>query len=56
MNYTKASCGHPVVAVGAPGSEARKAVESVPCEECRQRDAAEAARNAAYLLQMAYSA
>lgn len=31
MNYTTASCGHSVPAVGAPGSLARQRVESRPC-------------------------
>lgn len=34
MNYTKASCGHLVIAVGAPGSIARKRAEQSPCDEC----------------------
>ena len=34
MNATKASCGHAVVAVGAPGSPARYDVESRPCKDC----------------------
>jgi len=31
MNHTTASCGHSVIAAGAPGSDARKAQESQPC-------------------------
>ena len=34
MNSTQASCGHPVIAVGAPGSPARAACESSPCGVC----------------------
>ena len=34
MNHTQASCGHNVVAVGAPGSAARMEVEGKPCERC----------------------
>lgn len=37
MNYVKASCGHPTLAVGAPGSPARKACESEPCRKCLRR-------------------
>lgn len=39
MNYTKASCGCDVIAVGAPGSMARYAVERRPCDKprCRSR-------------------
>lgn len=36
MNSTTASCGHAVVAVGAPGSAARREVESQPCTRCRK--------------------
>lgn len=35
MNYTKAFCGHDVIAVGAPGSSARRAAESRHCGEPR---------------------
>lgn len=38
MNHTKAKCGCPVPAVGAPGSEARRAVEMRPCDECLAND------------------
>lgn len=38
MNYTKAKCGHYVIAVGAPGSEAREKCERLPCDECRCPD------------------
>lgn len=38
MNHTKAKCGCPVPAVGAPGSMARLAVESRPCDECLAND------------------
>jgi len=31
MNHTIASCGHPVIAVGSPGSDARRACEQNPC-------------------------
>ncbi len=37
MNYTKASCGHPVVAIGHSESHARKKCESEPCDECKQQ-------------------
>lgn len=36
MNMTKASCGHYVAAVGAPGSAMRREAESQPCRECRK--------------------
>jgi hypothetical protein len=36
MNHCKASCGHSVVAVGAPGSNARLACERGKCDECKQ--------------------
>lgn len=31
MNYTTAACGHPVIAVGAPNSIARRECEMRPC-------------------------
>ena len=31
MNHTRASCGHSVIAEGAPGSSARKACERRTC-------------------------
>ncbi len=34
MNATRAKCGHPVIAVGAPHSPARIAVESAHCDDC----------------------
>jgi hypothetical protein len=34
MNHTKASCGHSVIAVGAPGSPARERCEQEPCDGC----------------------
>lgn len=37
MNHTTASCGHPVAAVGAPGSLARRACEARPCDRPRCR-------------------
>jgi hypothetical protein len=38
MNHTQASCGHSVLAIGAPGSAARTAVETQPCADCAQCD------------------
>lgn len=37
MNQTQASCGHSVVAVGAPGSMARRAQERRHCGQPRCR-------------------
>ena len=34
MNHTLASCGHPVPAIGAPGSQARAEVERGLCHKC----------------------
>lgn len=34
MNYTTAKCGRPIVAIGAPGSQARVESESLPCTGC----------------------
>jgi len=36
MNYTSALCGHPVVAVGAPGSAVRRALEGELCDRCAE--------------------
>ncbi len=35
MNYCTAQCGHNVIAIGAPGSTARKRCERLPCDECK---------------------
>lgn len=35
MNMTNAACGHSVLAVGAPGSNARQVVEQEPCDNCK---------------------
>lgn len=34
MNHTKASCGHSIIAVGAPGSIARQRAEESECRSC----------------------
>lgn len=34
MNHCIAQCGHTVLAVGAPGSTARRRCERLPCEKC----------------------
>ena len=38
MNGTKATCGHFVIAVGAPGSKAREDCEYNPCDQCNQEE------------------
>lgn len=38
MKATVAKCGHRIVAVGAPNSLARMKTESIPCEECQQKE------------------
>ena len=35
MNHTTASCGHDVIAVGAPGSIAHERCEKLPCAKCK---------------------
>jgi hypothetical protein len=35
MNHIQAACGHMVVAVGAPGSQARQLCEEEDCDLCR---------------------
>ena len=36
MNHTNAICGHSVIAVGAPGSDARNEAERGLCEQCQE--------------------
>lgn len=38
MNHTTGKCGHPVVAVGFPGSDARRECEASLCVDCREDD------------------
>ena len=35
MNRTFAKCGHAVIALGAPGSNARKKCEAALCSDCQ---------------------
>lgn len=35
MNYTQARCGHPILAIGAPGSTVRRMLETRPCSRPR---------------------
>lgn len=38
MTADTASCGHSIIAVGAPNSRARTLTCSVPCPSCQERD------------------
>lgn len=41
MKHCKAKCGHMVVAVGAPGSAARKLCEEGLCDKCTHSELTE---------------
>jgi len=49
MNYLIAKCGHAVIAVGSPGSPARKACESSMCDKCLEKQMDEICDTETYL-------